>query len=247
VPSSPETILRTFNLVKTFGANKALAGLDLEIKAGENFGLIGPNGAGKTTLMRILVGLLRPTSGSVEVLGLKPPHPSIKSAVGYMTQGEALYPDLTSRENLEFFASLYGVSRDKTRRRIDELLNLVELSARRESLARELSGGMKRRLSLASSLIHEPRLLLLDEPTAGVDPELRLAFWEHFKELRQKGVTLLITTHHLDEAIRCDRLGLIRNGGLIACGRPEELLARAGCATLEEAFLKFASGRVHGE
>jgi ABC-2 type transport system ATP-binding protein len=247
MPSSSETVLKTTNLVKTFGTRQALTGLDLEIRAGENFGLIGPNGAGKTTLMRLLVGLLRPTSGSVEVLGLKPPHPSIKSAIGYMTQGEALYPDLACQENLEFFASLYGVSREKARSRIDELLELVELTNRRESLARELSGGMKRRLSLASSLIHEPRILLLDEPTAGVDPELRLAFWEHFQELKRKGVTLLITTHHLDEAVRCDRLGLIRNGSLIACGKPKELLTRAGCATLEEAFLKFASGRVPGE
>ena len=242
MPSSPETVLKTTRLVKTFGTRQALTGLDLEIKAGENFGLIGPNGSGKTTLMRLLVGIMRPTSGTVEVLGRKPPHLEIKRSVGYMTQGEAIYPDLSVEENVAFFASLYAMPRKKSVGRIQELLDLVELSNRRKSLAGNLSGGMKRRLSLACAMVHEPRLLLLDEPTAGVDPELRRAFWEHFNELQRKGVTLLITTHHLDEAVHCDRLGLIRDGKLIALGKPGDLLDQSKCSTLEDAFMCFAAG-----
>jgi ABC-2 type transport system ATP-binding protein len=234
------SIVAVKKLVKRFGKFEALKGIDLTIPAGVTYGLIGPNGSGKTTLIRILTGLSRPTAGTAEVLGHLMPDRGQAGAIGYMTQAEALYQDLTVEENLRFFGRLYGVKGAELKRRIDELLELVDLKDRRSSLVEELSGGMKRRLSLGSSLMHRPRLLVLDEPTVGVDPELRIQFWDHFEKLAKSGVSLLVSTHHLDEAWRCRRLCLLREGRVLKEGDPRELQEEAGASSLEDTFLYFA-------
>lgn len=232
-----EFSVETARLTKAFGPIRAVAELDLRVRAGEIYGLLGPNGSGKTTLMRLLVGLARPDGGDVRVLGRQVPDPGLLVEVGYMTQAEALYTDLTARENVLFFAALNGV---RTPAWIDEALSLVELTGRAGDLVGSLSGGLRRRASLACALVHRPRLLILDEPTVGVDPQLRAAFWEHFRKLAERGTTLLVSSHVMDEAGRCDRLGFMREGRLIAEGTPEELRQRSGKADLEQAFLTFA-------
>jgi len=229
--------IETVRLNKAFGAIRAVAELDLQVQAGEIYGLLGPNGSGKTTLMRLLVGLAKADSGEARVLGRRMPDRGLLAEIGYMTQAEALYSDLTARENVLFFAALSGV---RTASWIGEALELVELQARANDLVSSLSGGLRRRVSLACALVHRPRLLILDEPTVGVDPQLRVAFWEHFRRLAEAGVTLVISSHVMDEAGRCDRLGFMREGRLIAEGSPDELRQRSGMTDLEQAFLKFA-------
>jgi ABC-2 type transport system ATP-binding protein len=216
---------------------RAVDDVDLTIAAGEIYGLLGPNGSGKTTLIRLLLGLLRPDAGSIRLLGRAMPAKGILAQAGYMTQASALYADLTVRENLAFFAAMCGGA---TRSRIDEVLALVELADRAGSLVRTLSGGMRQRASLACTLVHQPRLLLLDEPTVGVDPQLRAAFWNYFRQLARDGTTLIVSSHVMDEAERCDRLGFLRQGRLLAEGSAAELRERTGTGTLEEAFLQLA-------
>jgi len=232
-----EWAIRTEGLTKRFGGLTAVQELALEVKRGEIYGLIGPNGSGKTTTMRLLCGLLRPDGGTSWVLGYRVPDFRILPRIGYMPQENAIYPDLTVQENLCFFGRLQGLARTAIRARADEILGLVELEGKRDELARNLSGGMQRRLSLAVALIHQPELLLLDEPTAGVDPDLRALFWGYFKRLIQEGTTVLISTHYLEEASRCTRVGLMSQGRLIGEGTPQELEAEAHAKTLEEAFL----------
>lgn len=230
--------IETHNVKKRYGRLCAVAGIDLKIREGEIYGLLGPNGSGKTTLIRMLTGILKPSSGSVHLLGKKIPNKTVMSKLGYMTQAIALYEDLSVRENVSFFASLCGkVSGD----RIDEVLDLVEMGNRKKSLIRNLSGGMKRRTSLACALVHEPKLLLLDEPTVGIDPTLRVAFWEYFRMAADRGCTIIVSSHVMDEAGRCDRLGFIRDGTLIAEGSFNEVIRKANAETLEDAFLRFAS------
>jgi len=226
------------NLHKHFGKVQALRGLSVQIERGSTYGLLGPNGAGKTTLIRSIVGLLPPEAGAVRVLGSLMPDKRVMGRIGYMTQDVALYEDLTVRQNVAFFAAMAGVRIDV--QRINEVLALVELSDRLNSRVRELSGGLQRRCSLACALVHRPDLVVLDEPTVGVDPQLRVQFWDHFRRLNAEGVTLVVSSHVMDEAARCDRLGFIRDGRLLAEGTDRELLARSGCATLEDAFLHFA-------
>ena len=232
-----ELSIETLRLSKAFGRVQAVVELDLRVPAGEIYGLLGPNGSGKTTLMRLLVGLAKADSGEANVLGRRVPDRALLAEVGYMTQAEALYTDLTARENIRFFAELSGAG---TPTKIQEALELVELVDRADDLTGSLSGGLRRRVSLACALVHQPRLLILDEPTVGVDPQLRAAFWEHFRRLADGGVTLLISSHVMDEAERCDRLGFMRDGRLIAEGSPEQLRQRSGTLDLEQAFLKFA-------
>ncbi|HEY8841777.1 MAG TPA: ABC transporter ATP-binding protein [Candidatus Dormibacteraeota bacterium] len=225
------------NVVKSFGTMRALDGITLRVKAGEIYGLLGPNGSGKTTLIRAIVGLVAPDSGTVTVLGRRMPDLNILSSVGYMTQAAALYPDISVEENLRFFAAISGADSN-----VDEVLKVVELEQRRNSVVATLSGGMRQRCSLACALVHRPRLLLLDEPTVGVDPQLRVQFWDHFRQLAAAGTTILVSSHVMDEAERCQRLGLIRLGKLLGEGSPNEVRAAAGTNNLEEAFLKL-SGR----
>ena len=223
---------------KRFGDVTALDGVSLSIPAGQIYGLLGPNGSGKTTLIRALAGLLRPDEGELLVFG-KPPRDAVAaSTVGYMTQAAALYSDLSVQENLRFFGTLSGL-RD-IEAGIEDALRRVDLLDRRGSIVGTLSGGMRTRVSLAATLLHQPRLLLLDEPTVGVDPALRRDFWQHFRSLASTGVTILVSSHVMDEASRCDRLGLIRAGRLLAEGSAVELIARAGAGDLESAFLSLS-------
>jgi ABC-2 type transport system ATP-binding protein len=232
-----EPIVVIDRLVKQFGKLRAVDNLSMSIHAGETYGLIGPNGSGKTTLIRMLVGLVRPTSGTLHIQGERMPSRRVATTLGYMTQLSALYNDLTARENMRFFCDIYGLRGKEQQQRIDEMLERVDLADRAASVVGTFSGGMKQRLSLACALVHGPRLALLDEPTVGVDPELRRSFWSYFAQLNREGVTIIVSTHHLDEAARCTRLGLMRSGRLLAEDSPQELLRRSGKDNMEDAFL----------
>ncbi len=225
----------------SFGKLRAVNDLSMTITTGETYGLIGPNGSGKTTLIRLLVGLMRPTSGTIRVMGQRIPSSKVSPHLGYMTQLSALYQDLTARENMQFFCNIYGLRGKAQQQRIAEMLERVDLADRANDVVSKFSGGMKQRLSLACSLVHRPRLALLDEPTVGVDPQLRRSFWDYFAQLNTEGVTIIVSTHHLDEASRCTRLGLMRFGSLLAQNTPQELLRQSGQDNMEDAFLHFAS------
>lgn len=229
--------VRVEDLRKRFAAVTALDGLSLRVAAGAIYGLLGPNGSGKTTLIRALAGLVRPDAGTVTVFGRAPRAAVAAGMVGYMTQAAALYGDLSVEENLRFFAVLQGVPASEAAARVDDALRAVALLDRRRAVVGTLSGGMRTRVSLAATLLHRPQLLLLDEPTVGVDPALRRDFWDHFRALARAGTTILVSSHVMDEAARCDRLGLIRSGRLLAEGTVAELCARAGTTDLESAFL----------
>jgi ABC-2 type transport system ATP-binding protein len=227
------------DLVKSFGQLRALDGVNLSVRRGEVYGLLGPNGSGKTTLIRSLVGMVRPDAGTVTVLGRRMPDLGVLSRIGYMTQAAALYPDLSVEENLRFFAAVYGAEDN-----VDEALRFVDLEPRRRSVVSTLSGGMRTRASMACALVHRPELLLLDEPTVGVDPQLRLQLWDRFQSMAAGGVTILVSSHVMDEAERCQRLGLIRAGRLLAEGSPAELRRLAGVERLEDAFLRLSEEQV---
>lgn len=247
---SGDCVVEAHKLVKQFGDVRALDGLDLCIRRGETFGLLGPNGSGKTTFIRMVAGLMRPTSGELRVLGHAVPADASKvlPRIGYMTQLQALYNDLSMWENVQFFARIFGLNNAATRdRRVTEVLQLVDLLPRKDSLVGTLSGGMKQRVSLACALVHNPDLVLLDEPTVGVDPQLRQTFWGYFRRLNERGVTIVVSSHVMDEADRCDRLGLLRSGVLLAQGTPEELRVMGGSRNLEDAFLTLAASAPQAE
>ena len=240
---SREPLVVIDQLVKQFGKLRAVNNVSMSIQAGETYGLIGPNGSGKTTLIRMLVGLVKPTRGSIQIMGQRVPSAKIAPHIGYMTQLSALYNDLTAGENMRFFCNIYGLHGKEQRQRIEEMLARVDLADRIDSVVSTFSGGMKQRLSLACALVHGPRLALLDEPTVGVDPELRRSFWDYFAQLNKEGITIIVSTHHLDEAARCTRLGLMRFGVLLAQDSPQELLRQSGQEDMEDAFLYFASSK----
>ncbi len=212
-------------LSKRFGTLLAVDGVDLTVPRSSVYGFLGPNGSGKSTTIRMLCGLLTPTAGEIEVLGLKIPEQAeaLRKRIGYMTQKFALYEDLTVRENLEFLATVQGLSRGQRRVRIDELLNAYNLADRAKQLAGTLSGGQKQRLALAAATVHKPELLFLDEPTSAVDPESRRDFWEKLFDLADAGTTILVSTHYMDEAERCHRIAILDSGRLVADGTPAEL------------------------
>ncbi len=230
----------TVGLSKRFAKVNALRDVSLSIPCGITFGLLGPNASGKTTLIRLLAGLLKPSAGEVRVLG-QAPGPNVLDKIGYMAQTTALADVLTVWENLRCFAGIQGVT---SKAQMVEALELVGLAKDLHRRVQQLSTGMTRRASLACALAHKPQLLLLDEPTVGVDPELRLQFWSHFRRLNEEGVTILLSTHAMDEAERCHRLGILRDGRLLAEGSPEELRKGLGASTLEHAFLRLAEGKV---
>jgi ABC-2 type transport system ATP-binding protein len=232
--------IETKGLSKKFGSFTALDNLNLRIEQGTVHGLLGPNGAGKTTAIKILCGLLKPTGGEGFVLGKRVPDRGILPVIGYMPQETALYLDLTVHGNLTLYGELFGLSKSRIAEREKALLDFVALQKWKDSLVSNLSGGMKHRVSLACSMIHEPKLLFLDEPTVGVDPELRASFWEYFDLLKEKGVTIVLTTHYMDEAQHCDRIALLRQGQLLAEGAPADVVKSANAANLEEAFLALA-------
>lgn len=235
-----EYVILTTSLGKNFGDFAAIKDLNLKIKKGEVYGLLGPNGAGKTTTIRLLCGLINYEIGDAFVLGRRVPDHSIAQNIGYMPQETALYKGLSVRQNMEFFGEIYGLKKQRISERIDELLVFIDLEKWKDELVVNLSGGMKHRVSLACALIHEPKLLFLDEPTVGVDPELRVSFWKYFNELKENDITILITTHYMDEARHCDRIGFMKSGSLIAEGVPSEILRITGKSSLEDAFLKFS-------
>src|SRR5688500_11622638 len=223
-----ENVVETKDLTKMFGEDVAVQSLSMYVPRGKIFGFIGPSGCGKTTTVRLLTGFYKPTSGTMSVLGKNPADFSKadREKLGYLIQSFVLYPDLTVWENLNFAASFYGVSPFRGKR-LNKLLDFVELSEDRNKLARDLSGGMKRRLSLAATLVHNPELLFLDEPTAGIDPLLRRKFWDYFKDLQKQGHTLFITTQYVGEAAYCDLVGVMYEGRLLMVDTPDGLRKKA--------------------
>ena len=229
--------IRAGDLVKRFGPVAAVDGMACELAPGHIYGLLGPNGSGKTTLIRLLTGMTKATEGYAEVLGVRMPDRPNLARIGYMTQGDGIYPALTAFENARFFAAAYGIEDEA---RITEALTLVDLADRRGSVAATLSGGQRRRLSLACALVHRPPVLFLDEPTVGVDPLLRVQFWGHFRALADAGTTIVVSSHVMDEADRCDELLFMRSGKVLARGTGAQLRTEAGTTDLEAAFLHFA-------
>ena len=227
-------------LRKTFGPTVAMDGLDLSIHRGEVFGLLGPNGSGKTTTIRMLCGLMTPTAGTATVVGhdvVREPE-QIRRKIGYMSQKFGLYDDLSVEENLRFYASIYGLAGQARRTRTAELLHDLGLAPRARQLAGTLSGGWKQRLALACATAHRPEMLFLDEPTAGVDPASRRLFWRWIYDLAAEGTTILVTTHYMDEAERCQRLAFLSRGHLIAVGTVAEVLAQFNQPTIEDVFIE---------
>src|SRR5205823_5115115 len=224
----PEVIVRTEHLSRRFGDLVAVADVTLEVRRGEIFGVLGPNGAGKSTTIRMLCGILDPSGGTGTVVGYditRDPE-RVKERIGYMTQRFSLYEDLTVFENLRFYAGLYGVPFASRQQRIESVLDATGLQQRRDQIAGTLSGGWKQRVALACATIHQPPLLVLDEPTAGVDPVSRREFWEQIHRLSSQGTTVLVTTHYMDEAERCHRLAFIFRGSVLDVGTPEEIITR---------------------
>jgi ABC-2 type transport system ATP-binding protein len=229
------------DLAFNYGRLRVVDDLSLEIPAGTSFGLLGPNGSGKTTLIRLMVGLLKPGAGSIRCLG-KPPTAVSARNIGYMPQLPALYSELSVAQNIDFFARIYGLrDRQERTQRVEEVIKLIDLWPKRKTQIMKLSGGMKQRVSLGCAIVHNPPLLFLDEPTVGLDPELRVHFWEHFENLTKQGSTLVISSHTMDDAAHCQKLAFLRLGRVIAAGTPAELRAATGQAgaTLEDAFLYF--------
>ena len=231
VPPTTRDVLRCTDLHRSFGPVRAVDGFSFRIGSGETYGLLGPNGAGKTTIISMVSGVLESDSGSMLVDGIEM-HPgalAAKAAIGYVPQDVALYPDLTGRENLLFFASLYRIGRREARRRVEDVLDIVGLTDRAGDRVQKYSGGMKRRLNIAVGLIHRPRLLVLDEPTVGVDPQSRNAILASVERLSSEGMGVLYTTHYMEEAERlCDRVAIMDLGRLVAEGTPRELTAQLG-------------------
>jgi len=230
-----EPIIVTEHLQRRFGDLQAVRDVSLEIFRGEIFGVLGPNGAGKSTTIRMLCGILDPSGGRGTVVGFDVATQAerIKERIGYMTQRFSLYEDLTVQENLRFYAGLYGVPSAARRARVEQVLERTGLDRQRRQLSGTLSGGWKQRVALACATIHEPPLLFLDEPTAGVDPVSRREFWEQIHQLSSEGTTVLVTTHYMDEAERCHRLAFIFRGSVLDVGRPDEVVARRNLRVAE--------------
>ncbi len=221
-----EIVVSTQGLTRRFGENTAVNNLDLEIRMGQIYGFLGPNGCGKTTTMRMLTGLLTPSSGAISVLGRSMPEAAeqLKNEIGYMTQIFSYYRDLTVLENLRFAAEIYGIPVKSAKDRIEELLHTYDLTTNIDQLSGSMSGGQRQKLALAATVMHRPKLLFLDEPTSAVDPETRRTFWEQLFDLVDQGATMIVSTHFMDEAERCHRLAILQHGVKKADGSPRELM-----------------------
>jgi ABC-2 type transport system ATP-binding protein len=241
--SDKNICIEATGVTRKFGDKEVLHNINLTVRKKEIFGLLGPSGSGKTTLVKILAGIDEATSGRVEVLGTLIPKLEMLLKIGYMAQSDAMYSELTAKENMEFFGSLFGLRGHKLKKRMSEVLELVNLTEHIKRSVGSYSGGMKRRLSLAIALMHEPEVLILDEPTVGIDPVLRKSIWTELEGLSKRGTSILVTTHVMDEADKCHRLGMVRDGSLIAVGTPEALKEETGSKTIEEAFLFYGGVR----
>lgn len=229
---------------KSFGKQQVLFDVSLQIEKGTILGLIGPSGAGKTTAIKCLMGMEKLDQGTVEVFAVKMPNRKLLGRIGFMGQSDALYENLSARENLVFFGTLMGLDHTHLKQAIKRAMTLVDLTAAMDQLVKTFSGGMKRRLSLAITLLSDPELLILDEPTVGIDPSLRLVIWDQLRQLANEGKTIIVTTHVMDEAEKCDQVGLIIAGAVFALGTPQKLKTRFAADTIEEVFLKAeVSGR----
>ncbi len=239
-PGGRELDVVTHGLRKVFGDLVAVEGLDLTVRRGEVFGLLGPNGSGKTTTIRMLCGLVMPTAGDATVVGLdvRTDSETIRRRIGYMSQRYGLYDDLTVAENLRFYAAIYGLHGAELAERCAETLANHGLAEQAGQLAGTLSGGWKQRLSLACAIAHRPHMLFLDEPTAGVDPASRRLLWRWFYQLAERGTTILVTTHYMDEAERCQRLAFLSRGRLIGLGTRDQILAQFGQPSIEDVFVE---------
>jgi ABC-2 type transport system ATP-binding protein len=227
---------------KSYKKSQVLHDVELRVGRGEIFGLLGPSGCGKTTTVKIIAGILCPEQGSVRVLDQEMPDLNVMGRIGYMAQAAALYPTLTAYENLRFFGRLYGLPKNDLAGRIDHAASLVGLGDELKKSVSAFSGGMMQRLSLAIALLPDPEVLILDEPTVGIDPVLRAEIWRELRSLAEGGVTILITTHVMDEAAKCTRLAMMREGHIIAEGTPESLVEQSGTKSIEEAFIYYGGG-----
>jgi len=243
INNDDQSVISVQHVNKDYGSKQVLHDISLNVFKAEIFGILGPSGSGKTTLVKILIGMEQRSSGDVYILGTLMPKLNMLQQIGYMAQSDALYTELTALENLEFFASLYGLRGQHRAQRIQEVMKLVNLKEHLYKQVGQYSGGMKRRLSLAISLLHEPALLILDEPTVGIDPILRQSIWRELRSLTAKGTTIVLTTHVMDEAEKCDRLGMIRDGELLAVDSPQALIDATQSSTLEEAFIHYGGIR----
>jgi len=225
------------------GHYHALKRINVDLPAGKVVGFIGPSGAGKTTLIRSIVGRQRLSSGSITINDLPAGSPKLRSQISYMTQEVSVYGDLTVKENIHYFATMFGIRRNAMREAISNILHTVDMTEHANQLVSKLSGGQKQRVSLAIALIGYPKIMVLDEPTVGLDPVLREQLWRLFRELAANGTTLIISSHVMDEAERCDELLLIRNGELLAHGSPAELCAQTGTHSVEDSFLKLVGAK----
>ncbi|MFY9263270.1 MAG: ABC transporter ATP-binding protein [Actinomycetaceae bacterium] len=236
------TAIKVEGVSKKFGTKEVLRHVSLDIPRSSIFALIGPSGCGKTTLVKIIIGLLTPTTGSIDLPAVGGIGRKAAAHLGYMAQSAALYPLLSGRENLKFFGRLYGLKKQELTERITQVANLVHLTEDLDVPAQNYSGGMLQRLSLAIALLHDPKLLILDEPTVGIDPLLRQEIWKELRKRADNGTTILITTHVMDEAEKADQLAMMRRGEVLAVGHARELINRTRTTTFEEAFIHFASG-----
>ena len=238
--TAAQPAVHTEKLTKVFGEITAVDGVTFDINRGEVFGVLGPNGSGKTTTIRMLCGLLTPTSGTATVAGfdVRTQSEEIRQNIGYMSQRFGMYEDMTVAENLDFYSSLYGLTGGEKRKRMEELFDELGLRPRIKQLVGTLSGGWKQRISLACAIAHHPQVLFLDEPTAGVDPAARRRFWDTIYELAKGGTTILVTTHYMDEAARCQRIAFLSRGHLIAIGTSEEVTRQFGKPTIEDVFIE---------
>ena len=220
-----------------------LNGIDFHLKKGEILCLLGPSGCGKTTMVNLIMGRLLPSKGNVTVMGERAPYKTVRQKIGYMPQEDALYTDITAIDNLKFFGKMNGMTNSQVKRRADEMLRfgLLEEDARKK--VAEFSGGMKRRLSLGIAMMHEPDLLILDEPTVGLDPQHRRRIWTEFEQLASSGCTILVTTHVMDEAARCSLIAMLNGGKIAAAGSPDQILMETGAKDLEDAFLRLGGDR----
>ncbi len=236
-----DPLVKIENLTKKFGKITAVDSINIEIPKGKIFGLLGPNGAGKSTTIRMICGVLRPSSGKGTAFGydIVKDSEKIKLNIGYMSQKFGLYEDLTVYENLKFYTEIYNVKKSQVEQRIDQIVKMAGLEGRKNQITKTLSGGWKQRLALGCTLIHRPQLLILDEPTAGVDPVSRRVFWEIIYRLSRQGISILVTTHYMDEAESCDEVAFMFQGKVIGQGTPEKIIEEQGVKNLEDVFIKY--------